>query len=215
MILLAYSCTLNLAPALQRAFKVQQSLFKDAWDHYDKVIVTDKPNRFPILSCPLIKSDCWRYRSAADAHPEFCLSACRNTSLEYADHIGAQWVLLLDADNVVIDTPDQLPETGFGAPINAQGWENEPPFDLNRPGRWMASQWFLLHRRFFSRRFCEDYVGYGREEADFESNVMRDVPRSDTNIRLIHLHHPARVSQTLNLDLFERRRALCSKFHIS
>lgn len=209
-LLIAYAVTGDLLDTFRRTLSVQRAFDRSlAPVLHDACIVSDV-DIGALGRIPVITANCWE-------RGEFCISRCRNAAIEYAARKNYDWLLLLDADHIVVNWPlmapsISFPPSGFAAPAGAWAAETEPPFrDLDLASRWMQSQWFLLGRQHFNRRFCEEYVGYGLEEVDFQHVVMADVPLDHTSLRIIHLWHATRAGGQItphNLATFTSRQAL-------
>lgn len=195
-ILLAYSVTKNLWPAFEQAQEWHSHFSVDA--RFDRVVVTDHPKQNTVIN--EIGAKCW-------VGDEFCLSKCRNASFDYASEIGADWVVLLDADSVVLNWPTQLPETGLGTLLiyrhHAERFDN---LELDNPDRWQRMGWYLVRRDLFTaHRYDESFVGYGFEEDDFRHNVLRGVDLEDTDMRAMHIFHALRISEVKNGNRFRSK----------
>lgn len=193
--LLAYTATPKVMPDLRRTLAVQREYYPKAWAAYDKVVVGGWMDDLP---CAVV--DCGE-------GDDFCISKARNAAIGFARREGYDWVVLLDADHVVLNPMELAPRSGFGAPMTAWQWEHEGfPLDLSAAERWMESQWWILGREHFGRQFCEQFVGYGFEEVDFQRHVMADVPVTETDLRVVHLWHPRRAARWADVQLFEQRK---------
>jgi hypothetical protein len=207
-ILLAFCVTSNLMGDFSRSNLIQSS-FRDTFRRFDKVLITDKPtSRCFVRSWPVVQCNPW-------VNGEFCLAKMRNAALWWARATDAEWIVLLDADSVIVNFPTVFPETGLGRlQIYCEGHDEES-FDLKNSARWTESWWFMVHNRHLKRRFDEGYVGYGWEERDFQDVIMRDVPESYTDLRAIHAWHPPRFSKNENYSRFESRLNVAGKADVS
>lgn len=130
----------------------------------------------------------------------FHLAKLRNEAIQHAKDFGYEWVFLADVDFVITFPPWRYPESGFGKVF----LRNQREDGTLEPGH--HTQHFLIHKRFFGRRFCEEFKGYGLEEVDFEEHVMNGVVCMPTDMEVIHLHHPPRFKEIQNMELFMKRR---------
>lgn len=182
-VLLSYACASHLRDVLKRTLEIQRVLFHTVAQSYET------------------------YFSGSEMEGAE-IARSRNACIEYADKFGYDWVILNDVDGVIMSEPKVLPETGFAMLPTVLGRPREVPSMLVSKDRWTRGV-FMLHRRFFDRRFCEGFTAYGFEDTDFLKVVMRDVDPSPCNIAAFHLWHPPRHDKInpANRELHERRIA--------
>ncbi len=140
----------------------------------------------------------------------FCLAAGLNRALSHAAENNYDWVMLLDADSVLVSRPNDFPATGY-APTEVWKLRSDETPERIRDARWERSGPLLLGRNVFeSYRYCEDYKGYGYEDADFHENVLGAVGigQSFTDARVMHLWHPPRPTRrsVSSYELFQKRK---------
>lgn len=147
----------------------------------------------------------------------FNLAASRNFAIKMAICGGYDWLVLLDADSVWVGM-ESPPSSGFSACAIHSTKDGDVPGRLNLDNAtWGLSAWFILGRAVFANpkvQFCEDYVGYGYEDFDFNEVVTRrlGIHQTPTDAKAIHVWHPRRDSgmNPDNAALFEKRKKMIS-----
>ncbi|MDB6121944.1 MAG: hypothetical protein JWQ71_937 [Pedosphaera sp.] len=183
-----------------------QARFRKAFASYDKILVTDI-NVEGDLGMPVI------LRNDLIQSGYFAMNKARNVCLQYATDKGYEWIILADADMVVLNPLLTKPVTGFSSVPQYRSKKGETSFRRPLKMPFEASSYFILHRKVFSRiPFCEDFLGYGYCDTDYCWNVLwfRGIAQSATNVKALHFWHkprlPDREHQTeRNRHLFTER----------
>lgn len=185
-LVIGYTATIQYRAVLERTLRYQRQ-----FPAFERFVVTDRPADFEHMLLP-VHVDPWR-----SGH--FCISACRNASIQYADRMGADWLVMVDADAVIPNVPTIFPKSGFARLNMYRTVEGQDPMDLwLSPHKEQIRQggWYLVGRQLFGRRFDEQYVGYGLEEADWLHVVLQDIEPGETDLAAIHLWHERREWST-------------------
>lgn len=188
MIAYAYCCTSNLHPVFLESMKIQASMFPDVVQG-EVHLVTDAPLRtptdFPVTTC--VFKDLWD-------GPNFRVGKAKNVSIDFALERGADYLVTMDADGVVTKHPSIYPESGMGRPLMRFQKHPEPiEATMKRPP--LHPHWFMLSRDVIQKvRYCEDYVGYGDDDTDYEFNCLgrAGIAAAHTDMELLHRWHPPR-----------------------
>lgn len=203
MILIAHLTSHNLLPSFEAALKAQYEYFSGAVKGAETIIITDKG--FPIRAGidMQVVPNLWR-------GDQFRISRARNACMDAAVARGADYLVLIGTDVIVTSLGTRLPETDFGlANIRFQK-EGQPIGETSN--NLMHSCCYVIGKQVLQRfRYCEDFVGYGWEDIDFEINVVRHagIPLALCDVELLHLWHPPRDHSCMNDNtaLFARRCA--------
>lgn len=200
-ILLAYVVTEELFDTFRRTVALQAG-YARALHGTDSLLVSDVPVS-GLDICNIVVSD-------LGSGKDFCLAAGLNAALNCAAERDFDWLLLLDADTILVSHPNDFPPSGFGP---CQVWKLGPTDipELHPKIPWEESGPLLLGRNVFSKyRYCEEFKGYGYEDTDFYENVIggAGIGRSFTDARTFHLWHPPRPTRRSisNYELFLRRK---------
>lgn len=182
--LIAYNV---IASAIDRFNFVQgfQQRFFPHIDQYDRLIVSDKSLDVPGFTCVV----CERFNQPNG----ICVSAARNTGIEYSDKNGYDAVLLADIDSVILEPIKQVDGD----------WRRETVFASTQAEveSWhftMSEEWppiIILSRSAFYLRWNEEYVGYGCEDVDFNVCQLRShkcVEDRNSRTNTLHIWHPIR-----------------------
>lgn len=215
LILISYFVSFDLLPHFFKVRKIQIESFPKALFGCRVSVTTDKhwsASTLGIRREHVTVRDLW-------VGEEFSISRSRNAGIEQAVALGAEWLVSLDADYVLIDPIRLWPTTGFGnikirfqAPGESMARSMEllcgpllhdgpitTHCQLENHNRRLGSMGitpsgFILHRSLFTKyRFDESYVGYGSEDAEFSERLRRDgIIHSDCDAKAIHLWHAPR-----------------------
>lgn len=211
-ILLGYIATRNIWPAFNAAQQFQSEYLYNPVG-FDKVLVTDTDEVVPTFTCVKC-SNLW-------VNGLFCQNAGRNSILAFGISGGFDALVILDADVMLTEAP----RTAFDGSFSCchMYWSTEEEinagcFNLEDRLRWTSSGDFILNRKdFLHNRFCEDYLGYGYDDADFYYNVLQPSgvkPEHWTTraehwtTRAVHYWHPRRP---IPPEVEERNRVLYFK----
>lgn len=217
MILVSSVVTASVMRDFLKARLIQTRDFGKAIKGYSEIIVSDHLWGAPSLGInrsQVIKSDLW-------VGGEIQISKAHNISIRKALEMGAEWLVLLDADGVLISPISVWPSTGRGnikvrfqvqgeTVGHSSGLFNQPVVE---DYGWLSSHgitpaWFVLHRDVFSKyRFDESYVGAGFQDFDY-SKRLEDVGiyQGACDACAVHLWHPIRNQSraTINERIFYR-----------
>lgn len=218
MIVLAYVVSRNLVPTFLKTLLVQRRIAAKASDGYRVIVASDESwsaESVGIKRAQVIKSDLW-------TGGEFRISKARNVCLKTASDMGAEWVLLFDADGVLVRPVTLWPTTGLGDIKGRVQLKGETPSQslsfFDRPvtqdteslaERGLTHGWFVLRRDVFMKnRFDESYVGWGAEDRAFPKSLAeKGIHYSPCNACAIHLWHPTRNHSRadINWQKFQKR----------
>ena len=178
----------------ERTLALQRKLWPE-WTSIRKVFVVDRAYKFESSLHPMgdvVRIDLFNKQR----HVLF--SRAKNEGLRWAERSGVDWILDADADCVIVRPPVRTPETQYSSMLCHFQREDESLDELERKAvagfleeRHFSR--FLLGRGVFSsRRFDEEFHGYGGEDVDFHlSLIQRDgITWSDCGMRGINLYHP-------------------------
>lgn len=137
-----------------------------------------------------------------------CLARLSNAALDYAQERGYECLILLDGDFAIVNRVETIPPVGVliahKQKQNGSLFPEEPEYE--------PSAQFVLRKEVIKQvRFCEEFVGYGFEDHDFNYNVLqpRGFFQEDSGIRAVHRWHPVRHELNpmgkRNRGIFERR----------
>src|SRR3989442_1341560 len=104
-ILLAYVVTRDLFDTFRRTLSFQ-SRFAEALHDTQSLLVSDLSA--PSFGLPNVVAP------QLECGENFCLAAGLSAALDYAVEKDYDWVLLLDADSVLVSHPNDFPPTGYG-----------------------------------------------------------------------------------------------------
>jgi glycosyltransferase involved in cell wall biosynthesis len=165
-----------------------QARFK-AFKRYDQVLVTDVDVPGD-LGMPVI------LRTDLIQSGYYAMNRARNVCIQYALDKGYEWLVLADADMVVINPLLKKPATGFSSIPQYRAKKGETSFRQSVKLPFEASSYFVLHRSVFSRLpFCEDFLGYGYCDTDYCWNLLwfQGIEQSPNDVKAIHLWHKPRL----------------------
>jgi hypothetical protein len=214
-ILFAHGVTQIVLERFQRAQHYQEKIgFGVEKDRH--VIISDEKTEIDYPKWQIIRAKLF------DKDGYFNLPRWRNVAFRFALERDYEWVITVDADQLIVEMTDHLPPTGFGGMMNYIMKEWESVEDLSRTWKTRLSEFvpstcFVIRRDAFEKnRMCEEYSGYGYEEHDFVNNVCRPegYPQSYADIHSLHLWHvvthPKYVRETLviNREIYLRRAGL-------
>lgn len=125
-------------------------------------------------------------------------SRAKNEGIRWAERNAVDWLLDADADAVIVQPPDRLPETQYSSMLCHFQAESESIGSLERKaagGLLEARHFsrFLLGRGVFTKfRFDEEFHGYAGEDVDFHLNLIQrnGIQWSESGMRGINLYHP-------------------------
>lgn len=194
-------------------------------DGLDKILITEPGG-------PYIPSSGFRV-IAADlrTNGKFNFSKYKNASMRYARDHGYDWLIQGDSDLVMLQPPSLYPESGLSSVMTYYCQPNENIKDLVARWKsgskmtWVGTAYLLMSRYIFTNfSFCEQFYGYGYDDADFMNNVLWPEPhrisRADGTpfgARGIHIHDSTADQRKIygntfiedvarNQALFEERR---------
>lgn len=212
--LLTYIVTQSVLPRLLRTLAFQKSHFAEAFEQYDKIILTDFKTQIDVGLKVVRRDIC--------PEGKYSMPVARNAAFKVAEEGGYEWHFDGDADRVVLDCPKEFPEPGLGYVSMHHFLKDETEKDILEKyalGKinFRPSSFFVTHREFFTKlRFCEEFVGYGYDDIDFVYNVCRKskVPSRIIKAHGFHLWHEERTYEGFNNyegfrengRLFEERR---------
>jgi glycosyltransferase involved in cell wall biosynthesis len=173
---------------LKSTLKVQ-AYFDKAFNSYDKVLVTDINVKADMGMPVIVRNDLIQSGYIA-------MNRARNVCLQYALDKGYEWVILADADMVVVNPLRKTPVTGFSSVPQYRAKRGEISFKQPLKLEFEGSSYFVLHKKIFSRTpFCEDFLGYGFCDTDYCWNTLwfQGIKQSSNNVKAIHLWHEPRL----------------------
>lgn len=214
-ILFAHGVTQKVLERFQRAQRYQERAGLGTEKH-KHIIISDDNTEFDYPKWQIVRAKLF------DKEGYFNLPRWRNVAFEYALEGDYEWVITVDADQVIVEMTDRLPPTGFGGMMNYITKEGENVEGLLRTwvvklSDFVPSTCFVIRRDVYERcRMCEEYSGYGYEEHDFVYNECRPkgYAQSYAGIRALHLWHkltyPENIRETLvrNREIYLRRAQL-------
>ena len=194
--LIAYRVTHHLADWFAETLRLQREACTPWWD---AIVVGDRVFQKAI---PTLVAD------GAVQSRGLCLARLSNVALDYAQQHGYDCLILLDGDFVIVNRVEAIPPVGV---VMAHKQRSDGSLFPKEP-EYEPSAQFVLSRQVIKQvRFCEEFVGYGFEDHDFNYNVLqpRGFFQKDSGIRAVHRWHSVRHDvnpmSKRNRGIFERR----------
>ena len=206
--LLSYMVTTKVLDRLYVTMEYQKK-WQSIADRFDRIILTDFTTE--------VKTDLPIHRGDFYIDGIFNQSKARNCLLKYAADKGYEWAFDGDADRVMLEMPEKMPEPMVACVPMHHALKDQSPEWLY--GKWLSnglnytgSSFFVFHRNYFDLRFCEDFKWNGYEDLDFIYNICqpKGIPLGHfPDARAIHLWHQERYRENYepkNKILYEQRK---------
>jgi hypothetical protein len=187
-------CTKRAEHRLILATELQREI-PEALDGWDKFFITDTSEGVS----PPPGYDCMRANLMT--HGRLSFSVYRNLAMTYAAEHNYDWIIVSNADVVMLQSPRSFPRNGLSSVMTYHSRPNEDIRDilaLWRAGvslHFQETTFLLMGRDIFGKyRFCEEFYGYGHEDGDFLSHVLapEGISRLDGTpygARGVHINH--------------------------
>jgi hypothetical protein len=189
--LLTYIVTQSVLARFQRTLVFQKAHFPEAFDQYDKLVLTDLTAKIDV-GLPVVR------RNICPGG-KYSMPIARNAAFKIAEEHGCEWHFDGDADRVIADFPEKFPEPGLGFVSIYNFLKPDTEKDVlerYRAGKinFYPSSFFVTHRDVFTKfKFCEEFSGYGFDDFDFTDNICANVNRPRIPVHGFHLWHDDRI----------------------
>ena len=202
-ILLVQMATKEIEDRFYKKHQLQPK--NEAWEKYDKLLVTDDEMDVSPYEDFIIKRPGLRQPHPLNGVMMLNRALAWNTGIEYGEQHGYDAVIIMGGDTVIYNFPSFIDEHKIGSPKFLEGLiphheKLDPRIGVNVS--W-ATIW-IIPKPLLYLRLCEDFLGDGFEDTDFDNNIVRasGIEFCKTDIEISHIAHQRNISKEYDADIY-------------